>query len=311
MTQEQLVRSRHVDSVEAPVNLRAYFICAFASVGGILFGYDSGYINGVLAMTYVKQQFGHPVPLDVDASGFSLETWQKSLIVSILSLGTFLGALASGSVADWIGRRNTISLSCGVSSVGVALQLRASGVELLVLGRLVSGLGLGGVSTAVVLYLSEIAPKAVRGTLVSVYQFAINLGLLLAACIGHASKNLTTSASYRIPIAVQFAWSLTLGLGLCFFPESPRYYVKRMQLRRARDALARIRGQPRTSDYIAAELAEITANYEYERKLTNTTWLDCFRGGLSLRANGGRVVVGTALQMFQQWTGVNFIFCRS
>jgi MFS family permease len=89
------------------------------------------------------------------------------LIVSILSAGTFFGALFAGSLADWIGRRATIISGCGVFSIGVVLQVASTSVSLLVPGRLIAGIGIGFVSAIIILYMSEVAPKAVRGAIVS------------------------------------------------------------------------------------------------------------------------------------------------
>jgi MFS family permease len=98
-------------------------------------------------------------------NGRLYKTWEKSLIVSILSAGTFFGALFSGSLADWVGRRTTIIFGCGIFSVGVALQVASSAVPLLMAGRLVAGIGVGFVSAVIVLYMSEVAPKAARGAI--------------------------------------------------------------------------------------------------------------------------------------------------
>lgn len=87
--------------------------------------------------------------------------------MSILSAGTFFGALFAGSLADWLGRRSTIMLGCGVFSIGVILQVASTTVALLVPGRLIAGIGIGFVSAIIILYMSEIAPKAVRGAIVS------------------------------------------------------------------------------------------------------------------------------------------------
>jgi MFS family permease len=95
------------------------------------------------------------------------KTWEQSLIVSILSAGTFSGALFAGSLADWIGRRSTIITGCGVFSIGVILQVASTTVALLVSGRLIAGIGIGFISAVIILYMSEIAPKAVRGAIVS------------------------------------------------------------------------------------------------------------------------------------------------
>ncbi|OJD13262.1 hypothetical protein ACJ73_09224 [Blastomyces percursus] len=308
MASNNIAWTSDVNRVEAPMTARAYILCAFASFGGVLFGYDSGYINGVLGMALFKQVFGGPVPLTVDKTGYNIATWQKSLIVSILSLGTFVGALVSGSIAEAIGRRYTIMLCSLLFSVGVAIQVAATQVNTLVGGRLVAGLGVGGISSVVILYVSEIAPKKFRGAMVSVYQWAITIGLLVSACVNKATETLDTSASYRIPIGLQLLWALILGVGLYFLPESPRYYVKMNRLDAAAGSLSRIRGQHVDSDYVRSELAEIIANYEYESRVRSTSWIDCFKGGLNPSGNFRRVILGTALQMLQQLTGVNFIF---
>ncbi len=159
----------------------------------------------------------------------------------------------------------------------------------------------------ILVYVSEIAPKRVRGLLVSLYQFCITLGLLIAACIDDATQDLNNRDSYRIPIALQLIWAAILALGLFLLPESPRYFIKIGKPEAALKALSRVRGQLPDSPYLEAELAEVQANYDYEMRNSSTSWLDCFRGGLRSSSNLRRVLIGTSLQMFQQWTGVNFI----
>jgi SP family sugar:H+ symporter-like MFS transporter len=258
-------------------------------------------------MDYVKREMGHAVSTDVDPSGYILSSSQKSLITSILSAGTFFGALLGGEIAERIGRRTTIMLSCLVYAIGVAIQTAAVNVGTLVAGRLIAGFGVGGVSATVILYVSEISPRKVRGMLVSVYQWAITIGLLVASGVDQGTKDRNDRSSYRIPIGIQFVWAAILSTGLFFLPESPRYYVRKNNLAKAVRSLERVRGQPATAPGIQAELAEIKANYEYEKQIASTSWLDCFRGGFAPRGNLRRVIVGTSLQMFQQWTGINFI----
>ncbi|KAL1970729.1 hypothetical protein VTN77DRAFT_4373 [Rasamsonia byssochlamydoides] len=303
-----IVGTTDFNRIEAPVTWRAYLICGFASFGGILFGYDSGYISGVLGMNYVKREMGEAVPLDIDPSGYILASWQKSLITSILSAGTFVGALIGGEVSERIGRRTTIMASCLFYAIGVAVQTASVNVGTLVAGRVIAGLGVGGVSATVILYVSEISPRKVRGTLVSIYQWAITIGLLVSSGVDQGLKDRNDRSSYRIPIGLQFIWAFILSAGLFFLPESPRYYVKNDNLEKAVKSLERVRGQPGSTPEIQAELAEIKANYEYEKQIASTSWFDCFRGGLAPRGNLRRVIAGTCLQMFQQWTGINFIF---
>ena len=162
--------------------------------------------------------------------------------------------------------------------------------------------------------MSEIAPKKVRGALVSGYQFCITIGILLANCVVYATQNRMDTGSYRIPVAIQFLWALILGIGLFFLPESPRYFVKKGKVEQAMHALANVRGQPVDSTYIQEELAEIIANHEYELSVIPQgsyiqTWTSCFSGKITVgSSNIRRTLLGIGLQMMQQLTGVNFIF---
>lgn len=235
-----------------------------------------------------------------------MPSWKKSLITSILSAGTFFGALIAGDLSDWLGRRFTIISGCGIFIIGVILQTASSSVALLVVGRLIAGFGVGFVSAIIILYMSEIAPRKVRGAIVSGYQFCITIGLMLASCVDYGTENRTDSGSYRIPIGLQIAWALILGIGLFFLPESPRYFVKKGNLHKAAEVLARVRGQSQDSDYIREELAEIVANHEYEMQVIPqsgyfNSWFNCFRGSLwTPNSNLRRTILGTSLQMMQQ-----------
>lgn len=270
-------------------------------------------------MNYFIHLFtGIPIPppgsSDAVKKAFTLPAWKKSLITSILSAGTFFGALIAGDLADWIGRRTTIIAGCGIFLLGVILQTASSALGLLVAGRLIAGFGVGFVSAIIILYMSEIAPRKVRGALVSGYQFCITIGILLASCVDYGTQNRTDSGSYRIPIAIQMLWAIILAVGLFLLPESPRYYVKKGNLEKATQVLTRLRGEPQGSELIQAELAEIVANHEYEMSVIPQggyfkTWFSCFTGGLrSPSSNLRRTILGTSLQMMQQWTGINFIF---
>ncbi|KAJ3481981.1 hypothetical protein NLJ89_g12168 [Agrocybe chaxingu] len=223
---DELQRADDVERIEAPVTWKAYLMCAFATFGGIFFGYDSGYINGVSGSSLFIEAVEGP-------GATALASSRQSLIVSILSCGTFFGALMAGDLADWIGRRTTVILGCFVYVAGCVVQTattvnnQTQALGLIVSGRLLAGFGVGHVSATIIMYMSEICPRKVRGALVAGYQFCITVGLLLASCVVYATQDREDTGQYRIPIAIQFAWGLILGIGLFFLPESPRYYVKR------------------------------------------------------------------------------------
>jgi MFS family permease len=155
-----------VNRVEAPVTVRAYLIVAFAAFGGIFFGYDTGWMGGVLGMDYfIKQYTGNEYPdvkfpglskddqlvKDYRKSTFVIPQWQQSLVTSILSAGTFFGAIMAGDIADFIGRRVTIILGCFIFVIGGILQTASTGLGVMVAGRLIAGFGVGFISAIVIL----------------------------------------------------------------------------------------------------------------------------------------------------------------
>jgi SP family sugar:H+ symporter-like MFS transporter len=179
----------------------------------------------------------------------------------------------AGDLADFFGRRTTVIVGCFTYIAGVIIQTATTinnptqALGLIVAGRLIAGFGVGHVSATIIMYMSEICPRKVRGALVSGYQFCITIGLLVASIVAYATQSRKDTGQYRIPIAIQFAWGLILATGLFLLPESPRYFVKRGKFDKARRSLAILRGQPENSEFVEVELAEIVANAEYEGKI--------------------------------------------
>ncbi|KAH1270732.1 hypothetical protein KXV81_006701 [Aspergillus fumigatus] len=279
----------------------AIVIGLFVAFGGVLFGYDTGTISGILAMPYWQELFstgyrdptGHP----------NITSSQSAAIVSILSAGTFFGALGAAPMGDRIGRRWGLIASAQVFNLGVILQTAATGIPLFLAGRFFAGLGVGLISALIPLYQSETAPKWIRGTIVGAYQLSITIGLLLASIVNNSTQNRMDTGCYRIPIAVQFAWSIILVGGMLILPDTPRYLIKRGNIDGAARALGRLRRLPADDPAVREELAEIQANHEYELSLGKSTYLDCFKGNLLKR-----LLTGCGLQALQQLTGINFIF---
>jgi SP family sugar:H+ symporter-like MFS transporter len=242
-----------------------------------------------------------------------MEYWQNTmgrpgpdrvaLIVSILSVGTFVGALSAGYVSDKLGRKYGIIISAMIPfNLGVALQTAATEQTIFILGRLFAGFGVGLISAQVPMYQSETLPKWIRGAVVGCYQLCITIGLFLASIVSYATRNRTDSGSYRIPLAIQFAWGLILCGGLLFLPETPRYLIKVGKDTKALKSLVFLRRLPADNPHVLAELEEIKANYEYEKSLGSASYLECFRGNM-----GKRTLTGITLQSLQQLVGINFI----
>jgi len=155
------------------------------------------------------------------------------------------------------------------------------------------------------MYQSECAPKSVRGLIVGLYQLAITIGALLSGIVLNATKDEQTHASWRTPIAVQFAWAAILGGGMLLLPESPRYLLYKGRVAQAKHSLARLMSSGDDAPEVEAELAEITLALEAERAVSSNSYMDCFRNNAS--RYGFRTWTGILLQGFQQLTGINFI----
>lgn len=282
--------------------LPAILIGAFISFGGVLFGYDTGTIGGILAMPYWQNLFstGYVNP---KTNHLDVTSTEKSLIVSILSAGTFFGALFSAPVADNLGRRWGMIFNTGVFTFGVILQIAASHIPLFTAGRFFAGLGVGLLSATIPLYQSETAPKWIRGTIVGCYQWAITIGLLIAAIVLNATKNRQDTGSYRIPIGVQFLFSIIMVGGMLVLPETPRFLIKKGNNAGAAKSLSKLRRLPIDHPGLVEELAEIQANHEYEMSIGSAGYLACFKKPIRKRQ-----LTGIALQSLQQLTGINFIF---
>ncbi|KAK3308396.1 high-affinity glucose transporter RGT2 [Chaetomium strumarium] len=279
----------------------AIVVGMFVAFGGVLFGYDTGTISGILAMPYWQRLFSTGY---IDAEGNpNVTPSQESAIVSILSAGTFFGALSSPLLADRVGRRLGLMISTWVFNLGVVLHTAATAIPMFLAGRFFAGFGVGLISAMIPLYQSETAPKWIRGFIVSAYQWAITIGLLLAAIVNNATARRNDSGSYRIPIAVQLAWSLILFLGLLFLPETPRYLIKKDNAEKAAQSLSRLRRLPIDHEAVVAELAEVRAIHDFEMTMGQGSYLDCVRPPMLKRQ-----LTGMGVQALQQLTGINFIF---
>lgn len=171
-------------------------------------------------------------------------------------------------------------------------------------GRLVAGLGVGAVSLLVPMYQGESGPRHIRGALISTYQLFITLGIFIANCINFGTESKTNSASWRIPMGITYLWAIVLGVGMAFFPESPRYDYRHGKPDQAIATLAKVYGIPQNHRSLVQEFEEIKQKYDEECAHGKITW------ALMLRAPRMkyRIMVGILLQALQQLTGANYFF---
>ncbi|KAJ4374868.1 hexose transporter hxt5 [Neocucurbitaria cava] len=275
----------------------AVILGAVASIGGFMFGYESGQISGFLAMSDFIERFG-------ENGEFSAV--RQGAIVGLLAVGTLFGCLCSAPLADTYGRRLTISGSAFFYIIGVIIEITSERVWVqFAMGRFAAGLGIGALSTVVPMYQSESIPKRIRGATVSSYQLFITLGIWTAYMVNYGtSKDYFNSAQWRIPNGLSALWAIILGSTILLLPESPRYAYRKGKIEDARKNMARLNGVDPHSAFIDKEIAEIQEKLEAESTGGDHPWYEIFTGPRMLY----RTLLGMVLQAGQQLTGANYFF---
>ncbi|KAK3115778.1 hypothetical protein LTR53_004553 [Teratosphaeriaceae sp. CCFEE 6253] len=242
---------------------RAFVLALSACFGGMLFGFDIGTIGGVLTLPEFMKEYG------LDHMSKAAKADLSANIASTLQAGCFFGALIASYIADKLGRRTGLMIAASVTIVGVVMQSAASGsIPCMYVGRLVAGFGVGAASMIVPLYISESAPRAIRGGLTGIYQLYIATGTMLAFWVNYGSiQHLSGKASYIVPLVMQALPALCLICFIACCNESPRFLAKQDRWEAAEKVLTTVRQLPRDHPYIRAEISDIHQQLEHERML--------------------------------------------
>jgi SP family sugar:H+ symporter-like MFS transporter len=268
-------------------------IVAVATIGGFLFGYDSGAVNGT--------QEGL-------RSTFNLSDAGLGFTVGSLLIGCFIGAFFAGRLADLMGRRNTMMLAAALFLGGALVQGFAPEQLIFVIARLCGGMAVGAASVLSPAYISEVAPAGIRGRLTTIQQIMIIIGLTIAFVINYflaESAGVSTNkfwaglAAWRWMYLMQAIPAAIFLIALIFIPESPRYLVSKGRDEKASDVLSKLFG----SGIAGAKLDEIRASFAKDHRPR----LSDLKGNGLL---GIRPIVwtGIMLAVFQQLVGINVIF---
>ncbi|KAI6774473.1 hypothetical protein HG531_001322 [Fusarium graminearum] len=285
-------------------SIRAILVGLFVSSGGLLFGYDVGVINGILAMDVFQNDFATDQTCRDENDHIDLCPIDSSLIVAILSGGAVVGSILAAPAGDSIGRRKTLFLAVVTFCIGAIFQVCAQATPMLLVGRALAGVAVGATSVLVPLYQSETAPKWIRGSIICAYQLSITVGILGATIINVITSGMNSAAAYRIPLGLQLVPGVILAFGIMLLPETPRFLVKKGRNDDAGISLSRFRRLDITHPALVNELQEIIANHQYEMTLGQDTYRALFTSNSSL---GHRTLTGCVLQMLQQLTGINFV----
>ena len=265
---------------------RLTMIALVATLGGLLFGYDTGVINGAL------------LPMSAE---LGLTEVTEGVVTSSLLFAAAIGALTIGYVSDAWGRRRTILLLAVMFFLGAMLCVFTPGLGLLIAGRIVLGLAVGGASTVVPVFLAELAPYEIRGSLSGRNEMMVVLGQLAAivinAILGSTLGHL--EGVWRIMLAVAALPALALFFGMLRMPESPRWLMARGRTDEALEVLKTVRSEQRAQ----AEVDDVQRLVHEDRQERG----EGLRGVLTNRWLLRLLLTGIAVAVFQQLTGINVI----
>ena len=269
-----------------PYRSRLSFVALIATFGGLLFGYDSGVING--ALLPMSEELG-------------LTPLTEGVVTSSLLFGAAIGAMLGGRLADSIGRKRTINLLALGFLAGTLTCVFSPGFAVMVVGRVILGMAVGAASGVVPVFLAELAPHEIRGSLAGRNEVMVAVGALAAFVMNAIIGSIWGEAHgvWRIMLAVATIPALILLFGMMRVPESPRWLVAQGRVEEAREILDTIRPHDRA----VAETAQIEQIAAEERERQTSGLRAVFTNKWLLRI----LLVGIGVAVFQQLTGINTI----
>ena len=267
-------------------NAIIYVIAVIAATGGLLFGFDTGVISG--AIPFFQEDFG-------------LDNSMIEVVTSAGLVGAILGALFCGKITDVLGRKVVILASAVIFTIGALWSGFAPSVEQLIVARLFLGIAIGVSSFAVPLYIAEISPANKRGSLVSIFQLMITIGVLASYLSDLMFADEGNVSCWRPMFYVGVIPALILLIGMAFMPESPRWLISRGRDEEGRVVLSRIEGADVMEESYATIKKELEKSDENKSSFKELMkpWL---RNAL---------IIGVGIMFFQQFVGINTVIYYS
>ncbi|PYH87920.1 MFS quinate transporter [Aspergillus ellipticus CBS 707.79] len=269
---------------------RLYWLTAIVCCGGLLFGYDSGVIGGVLTFDSFHRSFQYTAADETRVSSFAVGVQQASAL---------LGSLLIWPLTNRYGRRSAMALCSLIFCTGVLFELVDShSLSVFYVGRVICGLGIGGSATVIPIYLSEMSPTDKRGRLGSCYQFTFTIGIFVSYWIDYGMQFAPANAlQWQIPLAVQLIPGAMMGLGMLTLRESVRWLLSHDRQTEAWDSLTWIRSS--NSPDVRAEFQQMKSSIDSDARVT----ADFSAKELLTPSNRHRLGLGVSLFICQQSTG--------
>ncbi|KAF5971859.1 sugar transporter STL1 [Fusarium coicis] len=272
-------------------------VSVLTSLGFMLIGYDNGLMGGLVNTTAFKDTFDSP---DSDMIG---------VIVAIYEIGCFFGAVFSSIWGEKLGRRRSVFIGCVFLIIGAVLQAASYTRAMMIVGRIVAGVGMGTVNSTVPVMQAEFSPKSSRGIFVCAQLSTLNFGIFLVYWIDYALSSHTGSYAWRVPVILQCVPILAI-MGLLFvIPETPRWLAAHDRPEDCLKVLARIQGTSTDDPQVQVLHSVITQTVAYETSVGAGSWKDLLKED-SIKSRK-RLLLACFLQAAQQLGGINAIIYYS
>lgn len=287
-------------------NWRVYFSAFVAGSAAVMIGYDSAFIGGTLALKSFTTEF------DFESLSPSAVNLLKANIVSCYQAGAFFGAFFGYPCGHYLGRRKGLAIFSVVLVVGAGMMLGcngARGLGLMYGGRVLAGIAVGGASSLAPIYCSEVAPPAIRGRLVGLYELSWQIGGLCGFWINYGVDRTLPSdhEQWIIPFAIQLVPAGLLFIGVFCIKESPRWLFMRGKREQAIKSLCWLRQLDADHIYIQEEVCQIDRAIEYQRSTVGMGFWQPFKAVFTQKKVLYRFLLGGSLFMWQNATGINAI----
>jgi len=277
-----------------------------AAAAAVMIGYDSAFIGGTLALKSFSTEFGFG---KMSTSHLNLI---KANIVSCYQAGAFFGAFFAYPVGHFLGRKKGLAIFSTVFLLGAGLMLGctgARGLGLMYVGRVLAGVGVGGASNLSPIYCSEVAPPAIRGRLVGLYELSWQIGGLVGFWINYGvNKGMRSNhEQWIVPFAVQLIPAGLMFIGVWFIKESPRWLFSKGRREQAIKNLCWLRNLPENHIYIQEEIHGIDQAIERQGATMGFGFWEPFKAVFTQKRILYRFLLGGSLFMLQNGTGINAI----
>ncbi|KAH9897106.1 general substrate transporter [Xylariomycetidae sp. FL2044] len=299
-------------------NWKCALVCLGMAFANAQYGFDISTISAFQAMPGFLMGFGYEDP--ALKGGWGIRTTDQQLIASFLNVGTVLGVLFVTPFGRFFGRRHGIWLGSLIAFIGCAVQIAATTIAGLCVGRTFIGAANAFFITFANTYIVECAPPRLRAFCSALFALTLNVGNILGVVIDERTSHYMDKRSYQIPLACLFIFPVLLSIFAYYVPESPRWLMLHDKPQDAERALASLRGDSLTPEYLQEELIEIARGVEEEKAIASgSSFLDIFRGSnlrrtvicvgvvLSRASSGVWVFVSYGTYFYQQ-AGVQDVF---